>query len=281
MDRFGKHISLILEGLFLSKKKKKELEYEIRDHLDMTKRELIEAGYSEEKAEVEAIQRFGKTEEVKERFKSLFTPYWRWKEMMSEKKVLTEVLQWTFSIVGALVISLSVRSYVFAQTEVKQVSMQNTLFEGQRLIEYKVEYYYSTPKKGDIVIINREAEKGIVRRFVANTKEFVEGFYKDEEDKGKRLIKRVVGVPGDEIDVREGKVYLNGKLYDEPYVKGVTFPKEMKFPVIVPEKEYFVMGDNRESSMDSRDIGFINVDHIEGKAIFRVWPLDKFGKVNN
>jgi signal peptidase I len=159
--------------------------------------------------------------------------------------------------------------------------MQDTLYEGQRLIESKIPYYYSEPKRGDIVIINSELEKGAFKVFVANTKELIESFNKNEEEDNKRLIKRVIGVPGDTIDIKDGKVYINGELYEEAYVKGETYPNSMEFPIIIPEKEYFVMGDNRENSMDSRDIGLISIDKIEGKAVIRLWPLDKFGEISN
>lgn len=281
MDKFGDYIRLILKGMHVSDIRKKELEEEFRDHLEMTKSELVKAGYSEEQAEAEAIQRFGEAREIKNRFKSVFTPYRILKDIIVEKKVLKESLQWAVAILGAVIVSFSVRSYAFAQTEVKQMSMQNTLFEGQRLIEYKIDYYFSAPKRGDIVIINREAEKGALNTLVANAKDFVDAFYKKGEDDQKRLIKRVIGVPGDTIDLKDGKVYINGKYYAEPYVKGPTYPHRVEFPLKVPENQYFVMGDNRENSMDSRDLGLISIDNIEGKAIFRTWPLDKFGGIYN
>lgn len=279
MDKFGDYISVILKGIHLSKIRRKELEEEICDHLEMSKKELIKSGYSEEEAELKSIESFGEIEDIKKRFKVVFTPYCRFKDTINQNSFLKESVQWTASIVGALIISLSLRSYVFAATEVKQCSMQSTLYEGQRLIESKIEYYYSEPKRGDIVIINEEPQKGVFNIFIANTKEFAERFYKNEENEKKRLIKRVIGVPGDEIDIKDGKVYLNGQLYKESYIKGETFPKDMRLPIIIPEKEYFVMGDNRENSMDSRDIGLISIDKIEGKAILRLWPLGEAGGI--
>lgn len=281
MDKFGDYISIILKGVNISKSRREGLQEEIRDHLEMLKIELIKEGYSEEQAELTAIERFGENRDIKLEFKKVFTPYRRFKDSINEKGVLKESFQWAASIVGAFIISLFIRSYAFAATEVEQCSMQNTLYEGQRLIESKIEYYYSKPKRGDIVIIDQESEKGAINIFIANTKEFVEKFYKNEEEQKNRLVKRVIGLPGDEIDIRDKKVYINGQLYDETYVKGNTFPNNMKFPVKVPEKQYFVMGDNRENSMDSRIIGFINIDNIEGKAIFRLWPLNKVGGIGH
>lgn len=281
MDKFRNYISVILKGVHISKIRRKELEEEICDHLEMLKKELIKEGYSEKDAELEAIKRFGEMEDIRNGFKKVFTPYNRLKEIINQKRFLRESLQWTGSILGALIISLSIRSYVFAAAEVQQCSMQNTLYEGQRLIESKIEYYYSEPKRGDIVIINEQSEKGVFNVFAANTKEFIQKFYNKEENEKNRLIKRIIGVPGDEIDIKDGKVYINAQVCNEPYVKGDTYPKNMKFPIIIPEKQYFVLGDNRENSMDSRDIGLISIDKVEGKAVLRLWPVDKFGSVSS
>lgn len=280
MDKFRNYISVILKGVHISKIRRKELEEEICDHLEMLKKELIKEGYSEKDAELEAIKRFGEMEDIRNGFKKVFTPYNRLKEIINQKRFLRESLQWTGSVIGALIISLSIRSYVFAAAEVQQCSMQNTLYEGQRLIESKIGYYYSEPKRGDIVIINEQSEKGVFNVFAENTKEFIQKFYNKEENEKNRLIKRIIGVPGDEIDIKDGKVYINGQVYNEPYVKGDTYPKNMKFPIIITEKQYFVLGDNRENSMDSRDIGLISIDKVEGKAVLRLWPVDKFGSVS-
>lgn len=280
MDKFGDYISVVLRGVHIDKIRRKELAEEIHDHLEMTKNELVQEGYKVEEAELTAIKRFGDIEDIKERFNRVFTPYRRLKEAMNRKRWLKESLQWAVCIFVALFVSLSIRSYAFAVTEVKQCSMQNTLFEGQKLIENKFEYYHSTPVRGDIVIINEKLERGVINKFVENTKELIgEVCNKDETEKN-RLIKRVIGVPGDKIDILEGKIYLNGQLYSESYVKGSTFPGTMQFPITIPEGEYFVLGDNRENSMDSREIGLININEIEGKAVLRLWPLDKFGSIS-
>jgi signal peptidase I len=203
---------------------------------------------------------------------------------MERKKIFTrELVGWTISILSAVLITLCIRSYAFASPEIRQNSMQNTLFQGQRVIEYKIEYYFSKPKRNDIVIINRKAEKDFLRIFISNTKEFFQNFSKHSNENADeiRLIKRVIGIPGDEINIKDEKVYLNGKEISEPYIKGKTFDNGMKFPLKIPTEMYFVMGDNREVSMDSRTLGLIDIKSIEGKAIFRVWPLNKFGGISN
>ncbi|MCX7710215.1 MAG: signal peptidase I [Clostridia bacterium] len=280
MDRFGDFIGVTLQGLNLNNRRRKEVEDEIRDHLEMAKRELLEAGETEEKAEIEAIRRFGEAEDIRSRFKGIFTPWRRIIDTYNEKRFLKECFQWAITILGALIISLSIRSYAFAQTEVRQESMQNTLFEGQRLVELKIGYYFSDPERGDIVIINRDNDKKIIKTFIANTKEFIQNFASRDELDRNRLVKRIIGIPGDCIEIKEGKVYINGEVYEEPYVQGITLPKDMKLPLTVPENQYFVLGDNRENSLDSRDIGMITKEHIEGKVVYRLWPLDKFGTVD-
>jgi signal peptidase I len=91
-------------------------------------------------------------------------------------------------------------------------------------------------------------------------------------------IKRVIAIPGDRIDIREGMVSINGKKLTEPYVKGgVTDNKGMAFPRTVPSGKLFVMGDNRQVSRDSREIGYIDIKKIRGRAVFSIWPLDRFG----
>jgi len=168
------------------------------------------------------------------------------------KKRWRELREWVTSLTIAVVVALLVQNYAFAQTEVRNISMQTTLYEGQRLIEDKISYQFESPSRGDIVIINGpESEM--------------------------RLIKRVIGLPSDVIDMKDGEVYVNGEKLNEPYVKGTTSSKGLELPYTVPEGHLFVMGDNRERSMDSRELGPIARSSIEGRAIFRLWPLNKFG----
>lgn len=171
------------------------------------------------------------------------------------KGLLKEIKEWTISLGIAIVVAMLFQNYVYAQSEVQNVSMQNTLIAGQRLIEDKWSYHFHEPRHGDIVIINGP-----------------------ESDL--RLIKRVVGLPGDIIDIRDGEVYLNDEKIEEQYVKGQTFAGSVPVPFTVGAGQLFVMGDNREHSMDSRAIGPIARSSIEGKAVLRIWPLPKFGALS-
>jgi len=196
----------------------------------------------------------------------------------AKKSVMRELLEWTGSILGAVVFALLIHSFAFAQSEVRMSSMEDTLVQGQRVIEYKLGYYLTRPQRGDIIILNREkGNKGLADVFLSNVKEMYEGLLGIQNDD--HLIKRVIGIPGDLIDIRDGYLYINGVQQSEPYIKGQTDSKEMEVPATVPPGSVFVMGDNREVSLDSRSFGFVRYDQVEGKAVFRIWPLDKFGKI--
>lgn len=167
-------------------------------------------------------------------------------------RLVKEVKDWTLSLGIAVVGALLFQNYVYAQTEVHNVSMQNTLAEGQRLIEDKWSYRFHEPKQGDIVIINGPEHET-------------------------RLVKRIIAVAGQTVDMREGTVYVDGRKLVEPYAKGQTFAGQAEVPFTVPEGHVFVLGDNRENSLDSRSFGPVAMDSLEGKAVFRVWPIGKFG----
>ncbi|QHW29989.1 signal peptidase I [Paenibacillus rhizovicinus] len=173
-----------------------------------------------------------------------------------KKRWVRELRDWCVTLGIAITAALLIQNYAFAQTEVKNISMQKTLVDGQRLIEDKLSYHFESPHRGDIVIISGP-----------------------ESDK--RLIKRVIGMPGDMIDFTDdGHVLVNNSVIDEPYVKGLTYSNGMKVPFKVPEKSVFVMGDNRENSQDSRMLGPIALSSLEGRAVFRLWPLSKFGQLD-
>lgn len=279
MSQFDEYIAGILDGVRLSKARRAELEEELRDHLEALKNDLMDEGLSPEEAGTAAIAEFGSSDMINKIYKKRFTFYMSMKDSLNRHRLLKGTLSWAYTIIMVFIISMMLRSYAFASTQVRQCSMQDTLYEGQRLILWKVDYYFSGPRRGDIVIINTEKEKGDFL-FYENTREFFEDLFNGEPEDLNRLVKRVIGLPGDTIDIRDGKVFINDSIYEESYVKGVTYPRSISFPVTVPEGFCFVMGDNRENSLDSRDLGFIPLERIEGKAIFRIWPLDKFGVID-
>ncbi len=163
-------------------------------------------------------------------------------------------------IIGAAILAAVVISFV-RPTIVKQTSMQDTLNPNDYIIMYRMAYSGDKePKRGDIVIFKSELQ--------------------DENGKNKLLIKRVIGLPGDKITINDGKVYINDKEYDENYLKdGYTTGSVNNFKV--PKGEYFVMGDNRVVSIDSRysEVGCVKKDAIKGRAVLRLFPFTKIKKL--
>lgn len=163
-------------------------------------------------------------------------------------------------IIVAAILAAVVISFV-RPTIVKQTSMQDTLNPNDYIIMYRRAYSGDKePKRGDIVIFKSELQ--------------------DENGKNKLLIKRVIGLPGDKITINDGKVYINDKEYDESYLRdGYTTGSVNNFKV--PKGEYFVMGDNRVVSIDSRysEVGCIKKDAIKGRAVLRLFPFTKIKKL--
>ena len=166
--------------------------------------------------------------------------------------------EWIRDILIAVVIAVLVLQFI-KPTIVKESSMQPTLYENNYIFLSKQSYsLFGEPERGDIVVFHTDL--------------------KTEDGKEKMLIKRVIGLPGDVISVKEGQVFINGQLQHEDYI----FENETSGYVdelLVPEDHLFVMGDNRRVSMDSRyeEIGCIAIDEIIGKAVVRLYPFDEIG----
>ena len=200
--------------------------------------------------------------------------------MNKSLKVIKEIGSWIIVLLISLLLATLINSQLFSMATVKEISMQNTLFENQRLVINRLSYKFKTPQTGDIIVFYKNREIGsFANEFVRSLKNLIT-FKDSEEETRDRLVKRVIAIPGDIIDIVDGAVFLNNKLIEEPYVKGITMEDGFELPVTVKENQLFVMGDNREYSMDSRDFGLIELSHVEGKAIFRLYPLDKLGKLN-
>jgi signal peptidase I len=146
-----------------------------------------------------------------------------------------------------------VRPFVVEAFYIPSESMVPTLRVGDRVLVNKFIYRFTEPERGDIVVF-----------------ESVEGG-------GEDLIKRVVGVPGDEISVRGGRLLVNGEPQREPYVNKKFPDNSSSAPTTVPEGHVFVMGDNRANSRDSRYFGTVPEKRIEGEAFLRFWPPDRIG----
>jgi signal peptidase I len=202
--------------------------------------------------------------------------------MKDKKKVIKEIRSWIFSILAVFFIATLINSKVFAKVQVQQSSMENTLFTNQQLIVDKLSYNFTEPKRGDIIIFLENEKKGTIIDDILKTADSIVSIFNKNNDSSKKsnkLVKRVIGVAGDEVDIKDGYVYLNGKKLEETYAKGETTPKEFKLPFKVGENELFVLGDNRLVSKDSRKFGPIDYKQVEGKAIYRIYPSDQIGKI--
>ena len=213
---------------------------------------------------------------------------------MEEKSVLKEALEWGYCIVIAIILALLIRYYIGTPTIVKQPSMFPTLKQDQRLwLNRWSRITKKMPKRGDIitfeapsvtfltdssnpespVAVYENEPKGMFAKFV---------YYVLEAGKTS-YIKRVVGLPGEHIEIKEGKVYINGEELQEDYLQpGVVTDttKGVFSDFYVPENCVFAIGDNRSQSTDCRAFGCIPKEKIESTVAFRFWPFSLFGKVD-
>ena len=175
--------------------------------------------------------------------------------------IVKGVLVWSKEIIIALVLVWLLLTFVAQNSTVYGSSMAPTLENGEMILMNKFIYRFTEPQRGDIIVFT----------------------YDDPIQGEEYLIKRVIGLPGDTIEILDGMVYINGTAYDESkYLEMSTeISGDISYPFLVPEDSYFVMGDNRANSKDSRfsEVGAVSKDQIVGKASIRFWPLDRIGFV--
>jgi len=202
--------------------------------------------------------------------------------MTKKKRILREIAEWIFLIIAAFLITSVIQSELFALTQVNMESMVETLEPGDKLIMSKLAYTFSEPERGDIIIFLRnEPVGGIIGRASIFINDI--SLKMRKQFRRNRLIKRVIGIPGDTIEIRDNILYVNGEPQNEPYARidpmeNKVLNGELEKTVVYPG-ELFVMGDNRGQSLDSRNFGKIDMSWVEGKAIFRVMPFSKFGSI--
>ncbi len=195
-----------------------------------------------------------------------------------------EVSEWFFTIIITIIVALFITSNIVSTTQIKEQSMEPSFKEDDKLIIYKLGYNFKGPARGDVIILNKNpTEKGIFINMINEGKDLVENIkyrFTGVIEK-KNLIKRVVAIPGDKVDIKDGLVYVNGEIENGYQFQGKTYANsDLSFPLQVADHSVFVLGDNRENSLDSRGLGFIDYSQIKGKAILRFWPINRLGKVD-
>lgn len=203
-------------------------------------------------------------------------------------RTVKEILEWVVCILIALGLAIIIRYFIGTPTEVRQRSMYPTLKQGQRLILNKMPRTFGqTPKRGEIITFERPSSltatsvkatydyepTGLFGKFSYYVLEFGKESY----------IKRLIALPGEHVQLKDNKVYINGEELQEDYLQEnveTHVQNEYMTNFIVPEGYVFAMGDNRLESTDCRAFGCIPIEKIEGVAWLRIWPFDVFGTLN-
>lgn len=169
-----------------------------------------------------------------------------------------EFLKDSFKVILVLLILFLIIVYVFSITQVVGDSMYPNLKNKEILILNKMAYRLGDVEREDIVSLSY--------------------------DNTKYLIKRVIGMPGDTLEIKDSKLYINNKVYEEDYIDETLVYEDFKLSDIgydvIPEDMYFVLGDNRPDSLDSRKIGLVKKKDIDGEIVFRFWPFKRVGFIN-
>ncbi|NLK99811.1 MAG: signal peptidase I [Clostridiales bacterium] len=162
------------------------------------------------------------------------------------KRVIKEIISWVMIFGIAFILALIINRFVIFKVEVPTGSMERTIMTGDKVFTSRLSYLFKDPKRGDIVVFPLPDDEEI------------------------DYIKRIIGVGGDKIEIKDGELFINDEKIIEDYILE-PMDKEDFGPVSVPEGTYFMMGDNRNSSLDARewDIKFVEKDKIKGKAIFK------------
>jgi signal peptidase I len=166
-----------------------------------------------------------------------------------------ELRSWTRDLAVALGLALVIIIFLYQPVKVEGTSMAPLLSDQERIFINKFEYRFEPIERGDVVVF----------------------WY--PLDHSKSFIKRVIGLPGESIELRAGHVYVDGKELAEPYVPASYLDGSSYGPMKIPAGNYFVMGDHRDSSNDSRVFGPVSRPYIYGKAVFAYWPVDHFGSL--
>ena len=171
-----------------------------------------------------------------------------------KKETKKEIFSWIWTLAVAFVIALFLNHYIIVNANVPTGSMENTIQPGDRLIGFRLSYQKEGPKRGDIIIFNYPVDESEI------------------------YIKRVIGLPGETVQIIDGYVYINGEKLDENYgAEVMNDAGRAAEPITLGDDEYFVLGDNRNRSDDSRyeNVENLKREKIVGRAWVRIWPLDR------
>ncbi len=183
--------------------------------------------------------------------------------MQITKEVLKkEAKEWLHSIIVAILLTMIIRTFVVQAFKIPSGSMRPTLLEGDKLFVNKYVYRFEPPKRGDIIVFKYPGQPG---------------------EPKKDFIKRLVAMGGETVEIRDGKIYVDGKVQEDPATFGKFYyynsgpyggPQDQ---IKVPQNMYYVLGDNSSNSTDSRFWGFVPKKNILGRAFFRWWPPKRIG----
>lgn len=167
----------------------------------------------------------------------------------NDTSILRELFSYLKIIIAAVIIAFVCNHYVIVNAKVPTGSMKNTIMEGDRLIGLRLSYLFNNPERLDVVI------------------------FKYPDDETQTYVKRVIGLPGDIVEIKQGHVYVNSELLDEAYIREPMVSSTEDLTFCVPEGHYFMMGDNRNNSLDSRywEHTFVAKDKIIAKAVLKYY----------
>ena len=189
-------------------------------------------------------------------------------EVESKPSGLRNIVEWVVIAGGALLVAFIIKTFLLQAFYIPSLSMAPTLKVNDRVLVNKLSYDLHDVNRGDLVVFENPGDEGTTT---------------------KDLIKRVIGLPGETVEARDGRILINGQVLDEPYLerdietRGAICNTETKpgcqgpDKIVVPEDQYFVMGDNRANSRDSRIFGAIPESLIIGRAVVRGWPVTALG----
>ena len=193
---------------------------------------------------------------------------------------MKELISWIEVIVIAVVLALFLNNFVIVNATVPSGSMENTIEPGNRVLGFRFSYWFSDPQRGDIVVFKYPVDKAL--------------------GKNTNYIKRIIGLPGETVEIRNAKIYINGSEtpLEEDYLKEEWTVRNDGYTFEIPEGCYLMLGDNRNNSSDSRywaekalmygaastaeealTFSYVPEDYILGKAYFRYWPLNKISSL--